>query len=81
MNLEDPTLEIISALARRVEAQDKTIAEALAIGARLERDLAFVQRELNAHLHAPQMHGGPGGPAYNIMDDETIEQAQARGRF
>ena len=67
-------LEIISALARRIEAQDKTIADALAEGVKLmhcverqSQDIALLRHELNAHLHAPQMHGGPGGPRHDII--------------
>lgn len=79
MNLEDTTLALISALAKRVEAQDKTIADALAEGVKLEHrikgleaDIAFIHRELNAHLHAPQMHGGPGGPKHEVRNGVAL---------
>ncbi len=58
MDLNDPTLQLLSAALSRIEAlevranvQDKRID-------RLEEDLADVHRKLNAHLHAPQMHNG-----------------------
>ena len=83
MDLNDPTLQLLSAALSRIEALEvragahEKAFEALEnrvmfLAEYHQKQLSAVSTELHAHTHAQRMHGGPGGPAHEIQNLQQL---------